>query len=128
MFLYYFNSVFIDIFRVLAMAPTKKSKKSNKPTKSSKSDEKVDAESLLKAVKACSLERKSQRSTAREFGVNLSTLQRHLKKVTTTFPDVSVVGDEALLETMQCFQKRQFHDNMVCLFFHFVFVFIRLFH
>ena len=48
---------------------------------------------LLKAIKICLLENKGIRSAAREHGIDMSSLQRYVKKVKANFEDISSVND-----------------------------------
>jgi len=57
-----------------------------------------DCKALVLAVKACLLEKISQKGAAKTHGVKRTTLRDHLKKVKEEFNDVSQVSDDCLLE------------------------------
>lgn len=76
----------------------------------------LNFDALLRAMKCCLTENKGIRATAREYGVQKSTLQRHVQKVKANFGDISSVSDDTLLEFIHT-SNMKIPPNMVWLFF-----------
>lgn len=88
--------VLISSFVILAMSTPKKTNKSKE----------IDFNVLLRAIKHCLVEKHGVRPTAREHGIQKSTLQRYLRKVEANFDDVTTVPDGALIEFVRTCHTR----------------------
>lgn len=92
--------------------------------KKSDGHQEINFNALLQAIKQCMLEEKGIRATAREFGIDKSSLQRHVKKVKAVYDDISSVKDDVLLELIRT-SHMKIPPNMVCLLFVFLSYFFR---
>lgn len=61
----------------------------------------ADFELLLNAIKAIKIEKKTLRSTALVYEIDKRSLSRYIKKLDVEVPDISVVGDDELLNVLQ---------------------------
>lgn len=80
-------------------------------------------DALFRAIKCCLTENKGIRAAAREYGVQKSTLQRHVQKVKANFDDISSVSDDTLLEFIHT-SNMKIPPNMVWLSFFYSVLFL----
>jgi len=81
----------------------------------------IDFNAVFQAVKCYVEEQKSIRSTAREYGLDKSTLQRYVRKAKAEYEDILSVEKDELMEFIRMCNKKT-PSNMVCFF-----LFIRTF-
>lgn len=90
--------------------------------KNQSDSKKKDPNTLLNAIKACLLEKAGIRPVATQYGVDKSTLQRHIKKIQAEHDDISSVADSDLLQFIGI-KSMKLPNNMVCSFLFMFYVF-----
>ncbi|XP_058805227.1 uncharacterized protein LOC131672183 [Phymastichus coffea] len=65
----------------------------------------MDFNVLLVAIKHCSVDKLSIKSTAAMYAISRTTLQRYVKKVEEHFEDIETVEDDALLDFLRACNK-----------------------